>query len=144
MTPQTCAKFLTIIGYGFVIFGLVWVTTSFAGYDRPGRILLDVLHWPIDGVPSNPSVESRWMGGIGAGLTMGIGFFFAKVFAPIIALDDLKTGTIVRQGALIGLLAWFIVDGAGSVASGVPSNVAFNTIFFFAAVIPLWQVKFSG
>ncbi len=144
MKPQTCAALLKLIGYGFVVFGLAWVTTSFAGYDRPGRFLLDLLQWPLDGIPNNPSVEARWMGGIGAGLTVGIGLFFAKVFAPLIALDDPKIGGIVRKGALIGLIGWYIVDGAGSIASGVPSNAVFNTVFFLAAAIPLWQVKFSA
>lgn len=144
MSPHSCANLLKLVGYGFVVFGLVWVTTSFAGYDRPGRLLLDLLHWPLDGLPNNPSIEARWMGGIGAGLTVAIGLFFAQIFAPIIALNDQKVGGIVRKGALLGLIGWYLVDGAGSIASGVPSNVAFNTIFLLAAAIPLWRVKFTA
>ena len=44
----------------------------------------------------------------------------------------------VRRAVVIGVLAWFVLDSAGSVASGNPSNVLFNVIVLLLAVGPLW------
>jgi len=142
MSPKLCARQIGILGWGFVLFGLIWVTTSFAGMDGPGRFLIDLLHWPLDGYPADPSMEARWMGGIGAGLTVGIGLMFVLIFAPLLRTGG-QTGRLVRKGVIIALTGWFIVDGAGSVASGAPSNVVFNFIFYLLAVVPLALVKFT-
>jgi hypothetical protein len=44
----------------------------------------------------------------------------------------------VRKSVLIGLLAWFVLDSCGSIASGNLSNAVFNIIVLLAAVGPLW------
>lgn len=143
MTPTTSAKLLSLAGWGFVAFGLVWETTAFAGMDAPGRFLIDLLDWPLDGGLADPSKEARWMGAIGAGLTVGIGLMLALIFAPLIKKGDPDVGGIIRKGGLIAFTAWLIVDSAGSIASGVPSNAVFNFIFYLLIAVPLWQVKFT-
>lgn len=142
MTQKLCAKLMTLNGWGFVILGLVWVTTAFAGFDTPGRLLIDLLHWPVNGYPAAPSMEARWMGGIGAGLTVAIGLMFIFIFAPLVRTGGM-IGKLVRKGIIISLSAWFIVDGAGSIAAGAPSNVVFNFIFYLLAVVPLIMSKFT-
>ena len=144
MTPKKCATLLTLVGYGFVIFSLIWVLTAFAPIDRPARLLIDILDWPLDGLPAEPSGEARWMGAIGAGLTCGLGLMFVLIFAPIIRMNDPVTGGIVRKGALIGVIAWYVVDSSGSVAAGVPSNAVFNAVFLLLIVVPLYRVKFTA
>lgn len=143
MTPQKCAMKLTLVGYGFIIFALIWVLTAFPAFDGPGRLLIDLLDWPLDGLPAEPSSEARWMGAIGAGLTCGMGFMFTHIFAPILRMNDPQSGKIVKKGALLGVFAWYIVDGAGSISAGVASNVAFNTIFLLLIVVPLFMMKFE-
>lgn len=44
----------------------------------------------------------------------------------------------VRKAVLAGLVSWFILDSAGSIASGNHSNVAFNVIVLLMASGPLW------
>ena len=44
----------------------------------------------------------------------------------------------VRKSVLAGILAWFVLDSAGSIASGNASNLLFNIIVLFIAVGPLW------
>ncbi|MEM6453067.1 MAG: hypothetical protein AAF703_22455 [Cyanobacteria bacterium P01_D01_bin.105] len=44
----------------------------------------------------------------------------------------------VRKVVLVSLLSWFVLDSAGSIASGVPSNAAFNVFVLLLAVGPLW------
>jgi hypothetical protein len=45
----------------------------------------------------------------------------------------------VRRAVLTSLLAWFVVDSAGSLASGNPSNAGFNILVLLLAVGPLWR-----
>ena len=144
MTPKNCALQLTIVGYGFVVFALIWVLTAFAPVDAPGRLLIDFLDWPLDGLPADPSSEARWMGAIGAGLSGGIGIMIARIFAPIIRMDDPVTGKIVKRGGILGMIVWFVIDSSGSVAAGVPSNAVFNAVFLLLIVVPLYRVKFTG
>ena len=141
MTPKFTSTYMKTLGWGFFAFGLVWVTTAFAGFDAPGRNLIDLLDWPLDGTPTQPSQEARWMGAIGAGLSSGLGMFFVFVVAPLIKHQDTGVRKTIRRGVLITMIIWFIVDGVGSVASGVPSNVVFNFIFFLAATVPVLALK---
>lgn len=50
----------------------------------------------------------------------------------------------VRKTVLASLLSWFILDSAGSVASGNPSNVLFNSLVLLLAVGPLWRPAQHG
>jgi len=49
-----------------------------------------------------------------------------------------KAPEFVRKSVLIGVLAWFILDSSGSIASGNISNAFFNIIVLIIAVGPLW------
>jgi len=44
-----------------------------------------------------------------------------------------------RQTFLIGVCAWFVLDSAGSVTSGNPSNAAFNLLVLLVVVGPMWR-----
>jgi hypothetical protein len=45
----------------------------------------------------------------------------------------------VRKSFLVGVLAWFLLDGMGSVASGHSLNVLYNTLYLLVVVGPLWR-----
>ena len=45
----------------------------------------------------------------------------------------------VRKVVLAGVLAWFVTDSAGSIASGNASNALFNVAVLLLAVGPLWR-----
>ena len=45
----------------------------------------------------------------------------------------------VRKSVVTGLLAWFCVDSAGSIASGNASNALFNIVALALAIGPLWR-----
>lgn len=144
MTPKLSSQLIALNGYGFAIFGLIWSTTAYAGMDTPGRVLIDILDWPMNGAPSMPSEEARWMGAIGAGLCLALGLIFARIVAPLIAMNDVVVSQITRKGSLLALCVWLVSDSAGSIASGVPSNAVFNFIFFLLLAVPLFMVKIEG
>jgi hypothetical protein len=45
----------------------------------------------------------------------------------------------VRKSVVTGLLSWFLLDSAGSIASGNASNAIFNVVVLLIAVGPLWR-----
>lgn len=144
MAPKLSSQLIALNGYGFVVFGLIWSTAAYAGMDAPGRTLVDLLDWPLNGDPSLPSEEARWLGAIGAGLCLALGLMFARIVAPLIAINDMVVSQIARKGSLLALVVWLISDSAGSIVSGVPSNAVFNFIFFMLLAVPLFLVKIDG
>jgi hypothetical protein len=38
-----------------------------------------------------------------------------------------------------GMLCWFVLDSAGSIASGNASNAAINVVVLLIAVGPMWR-----
>jgi hypothetical protein len=49
-----------------------------------------------------------------------------------------KAPEFVRRSVLIGFLSWFVLDVAGSIASGNVSNAYFNAMVLLLALGPLW------
>ena len=45
----------------------------------------------------------------------------------------------VRRTVVTSVLAWFVLDSSGSIASGHPSNAAFNLVILLLALGPLWR-----
>lgn len=44
----------------------------------------------------------------------------------------------VRRSVLASIMAWFVLDSTGSVASGNPWNVFFNIVVLLTAIGPMW------
>lgn len=44
-----------------------------------------------------------------------------------------------RRTVVYGLVSWFLLDSAGSAASGNWANVGFNVLVLLLAVGPLWR-----
>jgi hypothetical protein len=45
----------------------------------------------------------------------------------------------VRKTVQTGVLTWFLLDRAGSIAFGNASNAIFNVVVLLIAVEPLWR-----
>ena len=55
-----------------------------------------------------------------------------------IVAPALKRGDVaVAKTTLFAFITWYVIDGAGSVAANVSSNVIFNTLYLIPMVIPL-------
>jgi hypothetical protein len=101
---------------------------------EPARLSLDILSWPIDGNVTLSASETRFLSALTGGFLFGWGvmIFCLARWAFDLAPDQ------VRRCVVTGLCAWFLLDSAGSLASGHPSNVWFNVIVLLMAVGPLW------
>jgi len=50
-----------------------------------------------------------------------------------------KAPNETRKAVVTGLLAWFVLDSSGSIASGNAINAFFNVLVLILAVGPLWR-----
>ena len=102
---------------------------------EPARLTLDILSWPVDGATTYASPDTRFLSALTGGFLLGWGVMIWCLSSWV--YDAAPEG--VRRTVLAGVLAWFVLDGAGSIASGNPSNAVFNVLVLLLAVGPLWR-----
>lgn len=116
-------------------FGPVFALGTTVATSEPARWTLDLLSWPLDGVQSYASPDTRFLSALTGGFLFGWGVLIWCLSGRAYDADP----EAVRRAVLTGLLAWFVLDSAGSIASGTPSNALFNVLVLLAAVGPLWR-----
>ncbi len=102
---------------------------------EPARLTLDILSWPIDGMPSYEAPGIRFLSALTGGFLLGWG---VTIWLLSVWVYD-HAPEAVRRTVLFGLLSWFVLDSAGSIASGNASNAGFNVLVLLLAVGPLWR-----
>ncbi|MBI1199017.1 MAG: hypothetical protein GC203_14245 [Phenylobacterium sp.] len=116
-------------------FGPVFFLGTMSATLEPARLSLDILSWPVDGATTYQSPDTRFLSALTGGFLFGWG---VTIWCLARWAYD-QAPEAVRRSVVTGLLAWFVLDSAGSVASGNPSNVVFNVIVLLVAVGPLWR-----
>lgn len=143
MKSTQAALLIRLMGWGFIIFGVIFVSMSFSAFDGFAQWLTIFFDWTGTAQSEPLTRSTRWLAGIMSGLSAGFGAFFVFVIAPLLTVPNLQAQHIAKKGGLIAALVWFFIDSLGSYAAGVPSNVAMNLIFLSAFLIPLVRVKFE-
>jgi hypothetical protein len=116
-------------------FGPVFFLGTLAATSEPARFTLDLLSWPLDDQTSFTDPDTRFLSALTGGFLLGWGVMIWLLSEWV--YDRAPEG--VRKTVLLGLLAWFGLDSAGSLASGNPTNVVFNVLVLLVAVGPLWR-----
>lgn len=116
-------------------FGPVFALGTMAATAEPARWTLDLLSWPLDGQQTFASPDTRFLSALTGGFLFGWGVMIWCLRAWVYDLAP----EAVRRTVLTSLIAWFVLDSAGSIASGTPSNAFFNVIVLLLAVGPLWR-----
>jgi len=116
-------------------FGPVFFLGTMGATAEPARWTLDLLSWPLDGAQTYASPDTRFLSALTGGFLLGWG---VMIWCLRSWLYDLAPEA-VRRTVLAGILAWFILDSAGSIASGNASNAFFNIIVLLLAVGPMWR-----
>ena len=141
MTPKRAGIFIRLMGWGFIIFGVVFVTIAFPAFESFAKLLSPLFDWTGLTASDTLTRSARWFAAIMSGLSAGFGAFFVFIVAPLLSHNDDEVFRTVKRGGLIAAGLWFVVDSTGSVAAGVPSNVVMNCIFFVTFAVPLLLVK---
>jgi hypothetical protein len=120
-----------VVGIGGPIFflGTMPQTSELA------RLSLDVLSWPLDGATTYASPDTRFLSALTGGFLLGWGVMIWCLSTWV--YDAAPEG--VRKTVVTSVLAWFMLDSAGSIASGNASNVAFNVVILLTGIGPLWR-----
>ncbi|WP_417514230.1 hypothetical protein [Minwuia sp.] len=121
---------LVIAGFAPVLFLGTMEATS-----GPARLTIDMLSWPVDGVQTYDAPETRFLSALLGGFLLGWG---VMVWCLSVWVHDLAPEP-VRRSVVIGIVCWFLLDSAGSIASGTASNALFNVVILLVAVGPLWR-----
>lgn len=116
-------------------FGPIFFLGTMPSTLEPARLTLDILSWPIDGLTTYDSPDTRFLSALTGGFLLGWGVMIWCLSEWV--YDLAPEG--VRKAVLIGVLSWFFLDSAGSIASGNASNVFFNVLVLLLAVGPLWR-----
>lgn len=116
-------------------FGPVFFLGAMAPSDAPARLTVDLLRWRLGAPSTFDTPETHFLSAITGGFLLGWGVMTWCLSAWV--YDAAPEG--VRRTVLASLLSWFVLDSAGSIASGNPSNAAFNVVVLLAAVGPLWR-----
>jgi hypothetical protein len=106
----------------------------------PARLTLDLLGWKLGQPSAYDAPDTRFLSALAGGFLLGWGVMIWCL--SVWAYDTAPEG--VRRSVLVGSLAWFCVDSAGSIASGNPSNAAFNVLVLLASIGPLLRPASDG
>lgn len=131
-TPVTIMKFAAALVVGFGFLSLLGTHPATA---MPLEFLIDLIFWPVDGAQSLSAPATRLVCGIGGGLMVGWGLMLWLAVTRLYPRDP----ELARTMILTGVVAWFLVDSAGSIAAGAPLNAVLNIGFLLAFVLPLWS-----
>lgn len=132
-------RWLLVTGLVIGAFGPVFALASAAGWAGPGEWTLEVLNGP-GGRDEEFDGTTRFLTALTGGFLTGWG---VMVLALRHWAYDLAPEP-VRRSVLVGLLAWFVVDSPGSIASGTAWNALFNVAVLLLAVGPLWRPAADG
>ncbi len=121
----------------FVIgsFGPIFFLGTLSETSEFARLTLDLLSWPIDDAQNYEAPTTRFLSALTGGFLMGWGVCVWGLQKWV--YDSSPEG--VRKAVLSGILAWFIFDSTGSIASGNASNALFNVVVLLLAVGPMWR-----
>jgi hypothetical protein len=135
MSHQFHKSWLKVTAFIVGSFGPIFFLGSMLPSAEPARWTLDLLSWPLDGMQTFASADTRFLSALTGGFLLGWG---VMIWGLSMWVYD-AAPEAVRRVVLIGVLAWFVLDSAGSIASGNVSNAFFNILVLLLAVGPLWR-----
>lgn len=134
MSPRIHKFWLKIAALVVGIAAPVFFLGTMTATAEPARLTLDILSWPPDGAQSFDASTTRFLAALTGGFLLGwaVTIWYLAVWAYDLAPEA------VRRAVVYGLCAWFVLDSAGSLASGNAANAAINVAVLLLAVGPLW------
>lgn len=133
MSLNTRSRFMMVISIIFFIYSILWGIAPYASINFPSRIILDLSDWPVDSLAVPLDRNTMWLSAIGAGLLGAVSIFLCGIVAPALKEGNKR----VIRITILAMIFWYIMDSAGSIASGVNSNIFFNSIYLLLVLIPL-------
>lgn len=134
MRAQVHKSWLKFTAIAIGGFGPIFSLGTMAATREPARWSLDLLSWPLDGATTLADADAQFLIALTGGFLLGWGVTIWLMASRL--FDAAPDG--VRRCVLGGLCAWFVLDSAGSIASGNGSNALFNVAVLLILAGPLW------
>ncbi len=132
--PRLHRVWLRITALGIGIFGPVCFLGTMPATDWIARAGMDFLAFPPDGGTAWDHPDTRFLSALTGGFLLGWGVMVWCLAAWVHPLAP----ELVRRSVLAGLVAWFLLDSAGSIASGTWPNAIINIAVLALLAGPLW------
>ena len=133
MSPETAARWTQILAIGSFLCAVLIAAGAYPPLNGALMVMLDTVDWPVDGATAPLAKEARLLSAVSGGVFAGFSVMLLLIVAPALRRGDAE----IRKSSIIALIAWYVIDSTGSVAAGVPGNVAFNTLYLAAVLAPL-------
>ncbi len=140
ISTNTRARLMMLVAVVFFIYAILWALAPFSSINLPARFILDISDWPLDNLSAPLDRNTQWLSAISSGLLAAVSIFLAGIVVPAIKENNKS----VINTAIFAMLTWYTIDGVGSIAAGVTSNVFFNTVYLILILIPLTGCKKEG
>ena len=135
MTEAFHKRWLIVTAIVVGSFGPVFSLATRVSTAGPARWTLDFLNGPGGNPQTFQAATTRLLTALTGGFLLGWGVMILGLRAWV--YDRAPEG--VRKSVVTGLLAWFVLDSTGSIASGNAWNAGYNVIVLLLAVGPLWR-----
>ncbi|MEO0337855.1 MAG: hypothetical protein AAF242_01445 [Bacteroidota bacterium] len=135
MSKQFHKFWLKITAFVIWSFAPVFFLGTMEATSEPARFTLDLLSFPLDGLTTYDSPDTRFLSALTGGFLLGWGVLVLGLRRWVYD----KAPEEVRKTILLSLLSWFFLDSLGSITSGNLSNAFFNILILLIAVGPLWR-----
>lgn len=134
MTKSLHKKWLNVTALVIASFGPVFFLGTMLETKFLSTLTMDFLSFPVDGSFTGEDKDTRFLSAITGGFLFGWGMmvYFLKIWV----FDASPEG--VRKAVLFGLFSWFVLDSAGSIASGNWQNAVINIFVLLLAAGPLF------
>ncbi|MBL1276950.1 MAG: hypothetical protein COB30_012770 [Ectothiorhodospiraceae bacterium] len=140
MSLELRSKLMVIVSVVLGIYAIIWGVAPYTSYNISARVLLDILDWPLDNMAAELDRNTKWLSAIGAGLLAAVAIFLGGIVAPALKRGD----EAIIKVAFWAIMAWYIIDGLGSLAVGITSNVIFNTFYLVLMIGPLVGINYQA
>jgi len=127
---------MMVVAIVFALYSILWGLAPFDTLNFPARLILDLADWPLDNYSAPLTSNTKFLSAIGAGLLGAISVFLGCLVVPAIREGN---ETVLRT-TILAMSTWYVIDGIGSIASGVASNLIFNSVYLALVIVPiLWK-----
>jgi hypothetical protein len=116
-------------------FGPVFSLATRFSSAGPAKWTLDLLNGPGGNAMSYDNPTARFLTALTGGFLLGWGVMVLGLRHWV--YDLAPDG--VRKAVVAGMCSWFVLDSAGSIASGNPVNVLYNVVVLLMGVGPMWK-----
>lgn len=137
MSVNLRTKLMMVNAIIFAIYSILWGLAPYDSINLPSRFILDISNWPVDNLAASLDQNTKWLTSIAAGLLAAISIFLGGIVVPAIK----ENNTHILKTTIVAMVSWYIIDSVGSIASGVPSNAFFNTIYLTLVLVPLFPLS---